>query len=144
MLARLPAVDGSKADLTGGDWTFVLLCALVLAGAAVLAIFPIAVSSRRRNPLGDAILAGSLLWGTGAAWSTLSWAIAAWKWSREKDALILEGYYKTAMADPGPARPWPWWILLATFYVVLVALSFRRRPATVAPPAKDPSTGDLR
>lgn len=129
MLARLRLLDGSKADLTGSDWTFVLLCALVLAGVAVLALFPVAVSNRRRNPLSDAILAGALFWGAGTAWSTLSWATAAWKWSREKDALILEGYYKTAMADPGPPKPWPWWIILGTLYVVLVALSFRRRPA---------------
>ena len=129
MLARLRVLDGSKADLTGGDWTFVLICGAVLVAVAVFALFPIAVSNRRRNPLGEAILAGALFWGTGAAWSTLSWAIAAWKWSREKDTLILEGYYKTAMADPGPPRPWAWWIVLATLYAVLVILSFRRRPS---------------
>jgi hypothetical protein len=126
MLARLLVWDGTRADLTGGEWTFVLLCALVLVGAAILAVFPIAMANRRRNPQGELILAGSLFWGGGAAWSTLSWVLSTWKWSREKSTLMLEGYYKTAIADPAPRVPWPWWLALAALYVLLLALSLRR------------------
>jgi hypothetical protein len=125
----VPPLGGNRADLTGGDWGFVLLCGLVLLGAAVLTALPIAISNRRRNPLGELILAGSLFWGVAAAWSTLSWAVAAWNWSKEKNTLMLAGYYKTVSTDPGPQVPWTWWIPLAALFLVLLGLSFRRGPA---------------
>ncbi len=129
MLRSIHPLGGDKADLTGGDWGFVLLCGLVLFAAAILTALPIAISNRRRNPLGELILAGSLFWGVAFAWSALSWAIAAWNWSKEKNTLMLAGYYKTAVADPGPPIPWTWWIALAALFLVLLGLSFRRGPA---------------
>jgi hypothetical protein len=128
MLGSLYPFGGNKADLTGGDWGFVLLCALVLFGAAILCALPIAISNRRRNALHELILAGSLFWGAAAAWTTLSWVIAAWNWSKEKNTLMLSGYYKTAVADPGPQVPWIWWIGLATLFSILLGLSLRRSP----------------
>ncbi|HVR84335.1 MAG TPA: hypothetical protein VMU54_08495 [Planctomycetota bacterium] len=129
MFSCLLLSGGNQADLSGGNWGFVLLCSLVLLAAAVLTGFPIAISNRRRNPLSELILAGSLFWGVAATWSTLSWVIAAWNWSKEKNTLMLAGYYKTAVADPGPQIPWIWWIALAALFLVLLSLSFRRGPA---------------
>jgi len=129
MLVGLNPLGGNRADLTGGDWGFVLLCTLVLLGAAVLSAFPIAISNRRRNPQREWILAGSLFWGAGSAWSSLSWVIAAWNWSKEKNTLMLAGYSRTVAADPGPQAPWMWWMALAAFFLIVLGLSFRRGPA---------------
>jgi hypothetical protein len=128
MAAILSPFGGNKADLTGGDWGFVLLCALVILGAAVLTALPIAISNRRRNPLHELILGGSLFWGAAAAWTTFSWVIASWNWSKEKNTLMLSGYYKTAVADPGPPVPWIWWIALAVLFLVLLGLALRPSP----------------
>jgi hypothetical protein len=129
MLACLSPFGGNRADLTGGDWGFVLLCILVLLGAAGLTAIPIANSNRRRNPQGELILAGSLFWGVASVWSTLSWVIAAWNWSKEKNTLMLAGYSRTVAADPGPQAPWIWWIALAALFLILLGLSCRRGPA---------------
>jgi hypothetical protein len=128
MLTCIHPFGGNKADLTGGDWGFVLLCGFVLLAAAVLTAFPIAISNRRQNPLSELILVGSLFWGGVAAWKTLSWVISAWNWSKEKNTLMLAGYYWTVAADPGPQVPWTWWSALAALFLVLLCLSFCRRP----------------
>ena len=125
MLALIPPLGGNKGDLTGGDWGFVLLCGLVLLGTVVLVACPILISNRRRNPHGELILAGSLFWGVAAAWSGIFWVIASWNWSKEKNTLMLAGYYKTIAADPGPQPPWSRWVALSCLFLVLLCLSFR-------------------
>jgi hypothetical protein len=123
MLAHL---GGNRDDLTGGDWVFILGCAGVLVGVAVLVAIPCAISNRRRNRQGELILAGALFWGLGAAWTGLGALVAQWNWSKERMTLLLGGYYKTVASDPGPRLPWGWWTLLAALYLVLLGLSLRR------------------
>lgn len=135
MLFRSSPFGGNKADLMGRDWGFVMLCGLVLFGAAVLVAVPIFMSNRRRSPHGEGILAGSLLWGVAAAWSGISWVIALWDWSKERNALLLAGYYDTVAADPGPEAPRGRWIALACLFLVLLGLSFRRDPKESGEPA---------
>jgi len=130
MLPYSRPLGGNRADMTGGDWGFVLLCVLVLVAAALLVAFPVAISSRRGNPLRELILAGSLFWGALAAWSAFSWIIASWNWSREKNTLMLAGYYQTVAADPGPQVPWTRWGLLGAFFLVLLGLAFRGSSAS--------------
>jgi len=130
MLACSRPLGGNRVDLTGGDWGFVLLCGLILLATALLVAFPIAISNRRRNPIREWILAGSLFWGACAAWSAFSWMIASWNWSREKNTLMLAGYYQTVAADPGPKAPWASWVALVALFLVLLGLSFRRGPAS--------------
>lgn len=122
------AAGGGKDDLTGGDWGFLLLCGLVILGAAVLVFAPILIATRRGSPSRELVLAGSFFWGIGAAGVALSAVMASWNWAKEKNTLMLSGYYKTVAHDPGPALPWTWGILLAGLYAGLLVLAFRRKP----------------
>jgi hypothetical protein len=121
------ALGGGKDDLTGGDWGFILLCGLVLLAAAILVFIPILIATRRGSATRELILAGSFFWGVAAAGVALSAVMASWNWAKEKNTLMLSGYYKTVAHDPGPALPWTAGMILAGLYAVLLVLALRRK-----------------
>lgn len=132
---RPGVANGEKTDLTGGDWGYLLLCGAILVVDAVFVIAPIALSSRRRSPWGELVLAGSLFWGLGVAWTSMGALTAVWKWAKDQNTLMLAGYRDTAVADPAPRLPWGWWAALLGLYVLLLCLAWgrKRRPPEPGP-----------
>jgi hypothetical protein len=137
LLARL--ANGEKDDITGSNLNFILICALILFGAALFMVLPIVVAHRRGNPWGEAIRAGSIFWGIGAAWSVISAATAAWKWAKEQNTLLLSGYYDPTTRGDGPKPPWTWWLVLAGVYLVLLGLAATRGRSPSPPSPSEPA-----
>ena len=131
--------NGEKDDITGSNLNFILMCALILFGAALFILLPIVIAHRRGGPWGEAIRAGSILWGIVAAWSMITAATAAWKWAKEQNTLLLSGYYDPATRGDGPKPPWTWWLVLAGVYLVLLALAAARRRSPAPPAPSEPA-----
>jgi len=129
---------GEKADMTGSGLGLLLLCALILALAAVLAAIPSMLARRLGSAWREVITPASFLWGAATACSAGAAAIAEFKWSGERKNLLLSGYYDPSTKGDGPQHPWAWWLALTGIYVILVALAFVRTRSDPRGPSETP------
>jgi hypothetical protein len=137
MAALLASAE--HTDLTGPQWSMILIGLLVLAVVAALALVPIGAARRRRPGRAEAIVVGALFWALLSAGSIIKFVLAKVEWSQEYVLLIKTGYYDPADTSGAPAWPWGLWGGLALAFAVLLACSLSRRrppPPPLQPPPR--------
>jgi hypothetical protein len=132
---------GGKEELAGSTLVLALEFVLVLGLDALLVAVPIVVARRREAAGVESISGFAILWGILAAWCAGSAVLAEFAWATERMRRLLGGYEDAATSADGPQHPWGWWIALAAFYALLVAVAVldkRRSPDDPADLPKGP------
>jgi hypothetical protein len=130
-MMHLVLTSGGGGDPAGPSLLLVLQCALVLVLAAVLMMIPILVARHRGASGADSILAGAVLWGVVTALYAGNVVVTRFNRAQEHMNLLMQGYDDPAGSGDGAGRPWGWWVALAGFYLVLLAVALvskRRGP----------------
>jgi hypothetical protein len=114
-----------------GNITMGLLLFWLASLAMIVALVFLPMRFARASRWREIINVGALLWGALAAWSAIGFSHTYAAWSQERLLLIQTGYYDPAGSSGAPLWPWAWWIVLASFYVLICAWAFfgsRRGP----------------
>ncbi len=115
--------SAERTDVSGADWSTVLLAVLTLAVFAALAAVPIALARRRGHGRGEAITVLAILCCLSFAGSIIWLLLARAHWAREQAVLVQSGYYDPLNAMGAPVVPWWLWAVLGSGYLCLVGFA---------------------
>lgn len=118
--------SAQATDLYGPQGVDVLIGFAAAAGAALLAILPVALASSRRHRQSHSILAATVVWALVTAGSVGYVVISRLHWSREWMLRVNTGYYDPQDLSGQPTWPWVFWTGLALVYGLLCLWSSRR------------------
>jgi hypothetical protein len=126
--------SAERTDLSGSQWSVMLIGLAVLVGVTVLTAVPILMARRRGHRRAEAVTVGAIFWGVLSAGGVLWYCLAKLQWTKAYQTDLMTGYLDPRDMSGEPAFPWRLWVVLAVLFCALLAWAFSAKATGRTPP----------